>query len=95
MTAVGNVGGDFSGLLFGKLYTVQAWFFAFLLELLLERHGRIEGQAFSASWQGAAVLPAKLLRCKLGMKRCLLITRTVISVDQVLFSPSLWKCRND
>lgn len=37
MTAVGNVGGDFSGLLFGKLYTVQAWFFAFLLELLLER----------------------------------------------------------
>lgn len=55
----------------------------------------IGGRAFSASWQGAAVLPAKLLRCKLGMKRCLLITRTVISVDQVLFSPSLWKCRND
>lgn len=60
MTTVGNVGGDFSGLLFGKLYTVQACF-SCLFAGAAARAGcaGIEGQAFSASWQtawqGAAV----------------------------------------
>lgn len=97
---VGHMAEDFSGLLLAKCMQLRFVFLLLWLELLMEWALLAQWGKHSVRpdtvliWHTPALRRAKLVHCKVKMNGCLLITKTVISVDWVLFFP-LWKCRND